>query len=237
VVATYCRGIFYGILSFIWGCIVFNLIFVWVLWLFAFLYLNGDLKIVGWMFAFLAGATTISIGIGVGRRAFQEELQRYRDKQFRAANALYWEKRRAEMTPEERERILNALQKSHREYLEQQLKQQRANFIIVGHPEFKNSVNRALDELEAKVPNRFKQVLEYLPKAEYTTTILPNQGFSDGSFSIDGTGNYWDFRWVFLHEAGHNVLGHTKSNSLSHEQKEREANDYVANVLREMGFM
>jgi hypothetical protein len=101
----------------------------------------------------------------------------------------------------------------------------RADFPIIdnGNPQFSPGVNRILDELEQKVPEHFREVLEYLPKAEYNAS-LGGYSYSDGRFSIDAS-RYENFRWVFLHEAGHNIRG--KQNN---DWSEEAANDYANQV-------
>ncbi len=107
----------------------------------------------------------------------------------------------------------------------------RAGFPILGSDQFQTTVNRVLDELEQRTPNRYREVLEYLPKAEYDPSIIhiPAHGLSDGRFSLDGS-DYGYFRWVFLHEVGHQVEGLN-----NHNWSQEAANTYANQVIAEIG--
>ncbi len=113
----------------------------------------------------------------------------------------------------------------------------RTDLHIVGPPEFMCSTYRLLDELKDKAPNRYQEVIQYLPQAVYESYLFPSaSGTSCGEFSLDGSGNdigqvntYERFRFVFLHETGHNV----KTNQ-NHDRSQEEADEYAHQVIREL---
>jgi hypothetical protein len=107
----------------------------------------------------------------------------------------------------------------------------REEFPIIdnGKPWFGIMVNKVLDELEQKAPEHYTETLAYLEKAEYSESILPNSGRSDGLFSMDGTGDYGFFRFVFLHEVAHRVKGLTNG-----DWSEDAANAYAEMVVAEL---
>jgi hypothetical protein len=138
---------------------------------------------------------------------------------------------------------------SDREYEEKQrLLRQKHPFPVVGPIAFQRSVERVLDELLQHVPRRYEEVLMYLPKAEYDTSLVyAAAAISSGLFAIDGSGRsiffytveqrkitvkntYAYFLYVFLHETGHNVEYYRHR-----DQSEFAATRYANQVLCEMG--
>ncbi len=112
----------------------------------------------------------------------------------------------------------------------------RSILPISGPLPFRQSVKRILKELETHAPHRYRQVLGFLPKAEYTTRHSDFAGRSDGLFTIDGSGDnstqrntYEWFRFVFLHEVGHNVKGEQEN-----DWSEDAANAYAHRVTSEL---
>lgn len=116
-----------------------------------------------------------------------------------------------------------------RQWREEQARQaqRRTTLPISGPPQFEQAVYRVLNELKANAPHRYQEVLEYLPKAEYDAS-LGGWSYSDGRFGIDGS-NYGSFRWVFLHEVGHNVRGEQWNN-----WSEEAASTYANQVCTEL---
>jgi hypothetical protein len=115
---------------------------------------------------------------------------------------------------------------------------------VSGPFQFHADVNRVLDELARYDPPRYREALEYLPKAAYDPAEVArtNQdavAVSDGYFALDSR-DYGaaTFRQVFLHEVGHNVRGHTRNvrirRSLSDAEIEAQADEYAAVVIGEM---
>jgi hypothetical protein len=116
----------------------------------------------------------------------------------------------------------------------------RSSLPITGPPQFRESVERVLKELREEAPHRYREVLGYLPKAEYAPGN-PFAGRSDGLFTIDGGGDipmgnghhransYEYFRFVFLHEVGHNIAMQQKNDS-----SEEAANAYADKVVKEV---
>ena len=112
--------------------------------------------------------------------------------------------------------------------LPEKLRRKRAAFYIIGPSSFIAMVNRVLDELEQKAPEHYREALEYLPKAEYVNRsgTYTFDGRSDGLFTLDGTGDYGWFRFVFLHETGHDI------NMVEHnDDSEEAANSYAHMVV------
>ena len=102
----------------------------------------------------------------------------------------------------------------------------RERFPIIGNNAFQALINRILDELKEKAPDYYEQVLEYLPKAEFSTSILPSIGRSDGLFALNELTPYNVARFCFLHEAAHGVY------ILQHgDVSENAANDYAAKCV------
>ncbi|HEU5376683.1 MAG TPA: hypothetical protein VFV38_14705 [Ktedonobacteraceae bacterium] len=111
---------------------------------------------------------------------------------------------------------------------------------ISGPPQFRQTVERVLQELREKAPHRYLQAIRYLPKAEYTTDSQHSYfaGRSDGLFTLDGSGDipghkrndYDTFRHTFLHEVGHCFYIHSPMNSHSEDW----ANIYADDVLKEL---
>jgi len=118
----------------------------------------------------------------------------------------------------------------------------RADLPISGPRGFVKAVTAILDELESKRPNRYKEVVEYLPKATYDPEALKQAsgegwaGNSSGLFGVDGS-RLDSFFYIFLHEVGHNVAGHHASpgKDLDRPVKEAQAHAYAEAVLRELG--
>ena len=118
----------------------------------------------------------------------------------------------------------------------------RTSLPIQGHAQFRASVEQVLQELREHVPHRYREVIEYLPRAVYNPSSSYD-GLSDGSFSLDGSGisrsvgggrytrnDYERFRFVFLHEVGHNVHG-----ELYNDWSQDAANAYAQQVIAELG--
>ena len=101
-------------------------------------------------------------------------------------------------------------------------------FPIIGPESFKQAVKHILQELKTKAPHRYAEVVTRMPKAEYVTGDRGFSGRSDGLFTMDGS-HYESFRWVFLHEVGHNVAMKERD-----DHSEEAANAYADMVLREM---
>jgi len=104
-------------------------------------------------------------------------------------------------------------------------------FPIIGGSRFKEAVRRVLQELKEKAPHRYAEAVTLLPKAEYVAFNEQDHRFSgrsDGLFTMDGS-NYESFRWVFLHEVGHNVA--YKANK---DYSEEAANNYANQVIAEL---
>jgi hypothetical protein len=111
----------------------------------------------------------------------------------------------------------------------------KRRLYIEGPPAFEESVLRILTELLEKTPHRHQEVLEYLPRAVHGQLESGREGFrllgrSDGTFSVDASDiGYEDFRWIFLHEVGHNINWHRDQN-----RTEEAANDYANHVTAEL---
>jgi len=116
----------------------------------------------------------------------------------------------------------------------------RTDLYVLGPPPFMHSVYRVLNELRDKTPARYQEVVEHLPKVVFDSS-LESAGRSDGRFSLDGSGHiyrgggwytvndYDAFRYIFLHEVGHNVCGKQRD-----DWSEDAADGYAAMVISEM---
>lgn len=108
-------------------------------------------------------------------------------------------------------------------------------FPIAGPPQFGVAVRRILADLRERAPQRYREAVGSLPKAVYDPDRLrqeTNDGTlarSDGIFAIDGS-DYEAFRFVFLHEVGHNVAQRNGG-----DNSEAAADDYANRVIRELG--
>lgn len=109
-------------------------------------------------------------------------------------------------------------------------KNSHKSFRVEGPPQFIAAVDGLLTQLRERTPQRYEEVITYLPKAVYDPSILsiPAHGLADGRFAIDGTDPF--FRFVFLHEVGHNVHGKQFD-----DWSENAANAYAHTVLQEFG--
>ncbi len=109
-------------------------------------------------------------------------------------------------------------------------------FVIIGPYAFVQSVLAVLADLRSTNPPRYAEALWYLPRAFYWPDNLkrkhPSEAAadSDGDFAVDVESLGYDgFRFIFLHEAGHNVMGTTRT-----DWSEAAANAYAAMVLAEL---
>jgi hypothetical protein len=111
---------------------------------------------------------------------------------------------------------------------------------VEGTPQFEASTRRVLTELLNCTPERYNEVVIYLPQAVYDPNLVHPEaddrnprrlhGRSDGYFGRDGSGlSYYFFRYVFLHEVGHNVMW-----ACCNDRSEEAADAYADMVLREM---
>jgi len=115
----------------------------------------------------------------------------------------------------------------------------RTEFPIEGPDNFQTAVKRVLKELQEHAPQRYQEVLNYFPRAIYDPEHVRAGGdwaaLSSGQFAMDGSERYEDFRHVFLHESGHNVLGRQWDDGrLQYIAPERLANLYSDTVVKEL---
>lgn len=103
---------------------------------------------------------------------------------------------------------------------------------VIGPELFTQTANAVIEELRTKLHHRYRELNEFMPQIRYDPGSLEPGVLarSGGLFSIDGS-DYRQFRWVLLHELGHNY--HQKYFS---DSSEKAANDYADMVLREMEY-
>jgi hypothetical protein len=107
----------------------------------------------------------------------------------------------------------------------------RTELPISGPPEFVRAVRQILGELHSRAPHRYAEVLRALPMAKFVAGDPATTGYmarSDGLFLTKGE-DYSSFRYIFLHEVGHNV-----GRLMHQDNSEQFANDYANRVLAEI---
>jgi hypothetical protein len=99
---------------------------------------------------------------------------------------------------------------------------ERSTLVSSGPPIFTKAVDTIMKQLLSRAPQRFEEVLLYLPQATYN----PNScdGNTNGVFGLSGE-DLPALRFMLLHQVGHNMNG--KSELL--------ANRYAREVLKELG--
>ena len=110
---------------------------------------------------------------------------------------------------------------------------ERKDFPIIdnGKPGFAERVNWALDQLE-KLPHRLQEVLEYLPKIEWDSSLTDGNWWrcvSNGMFGYDLSDDETTL-FVIAHETGHNYQQVQYTDS-----SEDAANRYAHEVMVELG--
>ena len=109
----------------------------------------------------------------------------------------------------------------------------RAEFPIIdnGKPEFKERANWALDVLAEKAPHRLQELVEYLPKIEYDSSLINGNSWranSGGFFGYDLSDDDTAL-FVLAHETGHNY------HQIQHnDSSEDAANRYAHEVMVEL---
>src|SRR6266446_543495 len=81
---------------------------------------------------------------------------------------------------------------------------------VEGPPSFESAVKQLFGELQCCAPEGYHDAVRLMPRLTYAPGCLESShvfavlATADGAFAIDGS-DYELFRWVFLHELGHNV--------------------------------
>jgi hypothetical protein len=110
----------------------------------------------------------------------------------------------------------------------------RDEFPIIdnGKPGFKERVNWALNVLAEKAPHRLQELVEYLPKIKYDSSLINGKSWkanSHGFFGYDLSDDEVAL-FVLAHETGHNVQIIQNNDS-----SEDAANHYAHEVMVELG--
>ena len=131
-------------------------------------------------------------------------------------------------------------------------RQQSPDLPVEGPPSFQAMVTTILQELQTSDPPRYREAVTYLPQAVWQADLTPSCDCVANSAGYFGTlappevGSflwwraYANFRFVFLHEVGHNVHRDSRWGPLYHFRPiqcrvETHADDYAIQVLGELG--
>jgi hypothetical protein len=109
----------------------------------------------------------------------------------------------------------------------------RDEFPIIdnGKTGFHERANWALDVLDEKAPHRLQELVEYLPKIEYDSSLTDGnswRAYSDGRFGYDLSDDDTAL-FVLAHETGHNIQSLQNNDS-----SEDAANRYAHEVMVEL---